>query len=195
MSCNVVADLQQSEDNFSVAPYKETPAQYRQKIEESKWYAIYTCSRHEKIVQQQLDAKTVECYLPLYQSLRRWNDRKALVDLPLFPGYLFVRIALSARLRVLTVPGVVRIISFNGKPASLTNEEIDALRASVSMQAAEPYPYLAKGTRVLIKSGPLKGLEGVVMRRKNKLRAVISIHSIMQSYAVELDLADAQPAA
>jgi transcription antitermination factor NusG len=191
MAGNVVADSQTS----LVPQYSETQARYKETIEVSKWYAIYTCPRHEKIVQQQLDAKNVECYLPIYQSLRRWNDRTALIDLPLFPGYLFVRIPLSARLRVLTVPGVVRIVSFNGKPASLTNEEIDALRASVNMQAAEPYPYLAKGKRIRIKSGPLKGLEGVVMRRKNKLRAVISIHSIMQSYAVELDLADAQLAA
>ena len=164
-------------------------------VEEVKWYALYTCPRHEKMVQQQLHAKTIECYLPLYRSLRRWNDRKALVDLPLFPGYLFVRIPLNARLRVLTVPGVIRIVSFNGKPASLTNDEIEALKASVGLHAAEPYPYLAEGKRIRIAGGPLKGLEGVVVRRKNKLRAVVSIHSIMQSYAVELDVADAQPAA
>jgi transcription antitermination factor NusG len=169
--------------------------QYRDEVEESKWYALYTCPRHEKMVLQQLNAKSIESYLPLYQSLRRWNDRKALIDLPLFPGYLFVRIPLTARLRVLTVPGVVRIVSFNGKPAALTNEEIQTLKASVSLQAAEPYPYLAEGKRIRIAAGPLKGLEGVVVRRKNKLRAVVSIHSIMQSYAVELDVADAQPAA
>ncbi|HLW51616.1 MAG TPA: UpxY family transcription antiterminator [Candidatus Angelobacter sp.] len=169
--------------------------QCRDAVEPAQWYALYTCPRHEKMVQQQLNGKTIECYLPLYQSLRRWNDRKALVDLPLFPGYLFVRIPLSARLRVLTVPGVVRIISFNGKPASLTDEEILALRASVSLRAAEPYPYLSKGRRIRIAAGPLKGLEGIVVRRKNKLRAVVSIHSIMQSYAVELDVADAEAAA
>lgn len=182
------ASFQVSNDTYLAGQYTET-------TEEAKWYAIYTCPRHEKMVQQQLDAKTVDCYLPLYQSLRRWNDRKALIDLPLFPGYLFVRIPLSARLRVLTVPGVVRIVSFNGKPASLTNEEIQAIKTSVSLHAAEPYPYLAEGKRIRIAAGPLKGLEGVVMRRKNKLRAVISVHSIMQSYAVELDVADAQPAA
>lgn len=164
-------------------------------VGESKWYALYTCPRREKMVHTQLNAKDVECYLPIYQSLRRWNDRKALIDLPLFPGYLFVRIDLSARLRVLTVPGVVRIVSFNGKPASLTNDEILAIKTSVGLRAAEPYPYLAQGRRIRITAGPLRGLEGVVVRRKNNLRAVISIHSIMQSYSVELDIADAQPAA
>lgn len=164
-------------------------------IEEEKWYALYTCPRHEKIVLPQLQAKAIESYLPTYQSLRRWNDRQALIDFPLFPGYLFIRISLSNRLRALTVPGVVRIVSFNGKPAPLSDEEIQALKASVSVRAAEPYPYLAEGKKIRIAAGPLKGLEGVVIRRKNKLRAVVSIHSIMQSYAVEMDVADARPAA
>lgn len=181
------ADLQSSYQPFLVTQSKPS--------EEAKWYALYTCPRHEKMVLQQLNGKTIECYLPLYQSLRRWNDRKALIDFPLFPGYLFVRIPLSARLRVLTVPGVVRIISFNGKPASLSDEEISTLRASVDLRSAEPFPYLAEGKKIRITSGPLKGLEGIVVRRKKKLRAVVSIHSIMQSYAVEVDVADAQLAA
>lgn len=179
------ADFQVLQESFRVR-------QYNGAIEEARWYALYTCPRHEKIVQQQLNGKAIECYLPLYQTLRRWNDRKALIDFPLFPGYLFVRIPLSTRLRVLTVPGVVRIVSFNGKPASLSDEEIRTLKASAGLHAAEPYPYLAAGKRVRVASGPLKGLEGVVVRRKNKLRAVVSIHSIMQSYAVELDVADAE---
>lgn len=170
-------------------------AHFRGTVDEAKWYALYTCPRHEKMVLQQLNSKAIESYLPLYQSLRRWNDRKALIDFPLFPGYLFVRIPLSARLRVLTVHGVVRIVSFNGKPASLSDEEIRSLKASVDLHAAQPCPYLAEGKKVRIASGPLRGLEGVVVRRKSKLRAVVSIHSIMQSYSVELDVADAQPIA
>lgn len=170
-------------------------AQYLQATDESKWFALYTCPRHEKFVYHQLNAKAVESYLPLYQSVRRWNDRTALIDVPLFPGYIFVRIPFSARLRVLTVPGVVRIVSFNGKPASLADEEIKTLQTSVAARAAEPYPYLAEGRRIRIAGGPLKGLEGIVVRRKGKLRAVISIHSIMQSYSVEVDAVDAQPSA
>jgi transcription antitermination factor NusG len=163
-------------------------------VELPRWYALYTCPRHEKVVEQQLHTRTIECFLPRYQSLRRWNDRQALIDLPLFPGYLFVRIPLTARLRVLTVPGVVSIVSFRGEPACLADEEIEAIQTSVALRTAEPYPYLAKGKSIRIANGPLKGLEGVVVRRKGKLRAVISIHSIMQSFAVEVDAADAQPA-
>src|SRR5215471_15496589 len=110
-------------------------------IDEPRWYAIYTCPRHEKVVHHQLSAKTVESYLPLYQTLRRWNDRTALIDLPLFPGYLFVRISISTRLRVLTVPGVVRLVSFSGQPACLEDHEIEALKTSVALRVAEPHPY------------------------------------------------------
>ena len=124
--------------------------------------------------------------------MRRWNDRTAWVELPLFPGYLFVNIPLSARLRVLTVPGVVRLVGFNGQLASLRDEEIRAIKSSVALQCAEPCAYLAEGVRVRIATGPLKGIEGIVVRRKGSLRAVISVHSIMQSFSVELDAVDAQ---
>lgn len=167
---------------------------YRISEEANKWYALYTCSRHEKFVQQQLTVRAFESYLPLYKSLRRWNDREAWIDLPLFPGYIFVRMDLNARVRALAVPGVVHIVSFRGQPAALTEEEIQSIQTSVAARAAEPYPYLAKGKCIQIASGPLKGLKGVVVRRKGRLRAVISIHSIMQSFAVEVDAADVLPA-
>jgi transcription antitermination factor NusG len=164
-------------------------------LEDPRWYALYTCPRHEKVVQQQLSTRSFESYLPLYKSVRRWNDRTALLELPLFPGYLFVRIQLSARLRVLTVPGVVSIVSFRGQPAFLTDGEIQTIQTSVAARAAEPYPYLAEGNCIRIANGPLRGLVGVVVRRKGKLRAVVSIHSIMQSFAVEVDAADLEPSA
>jgi transcription antitermination factor NusG len=166
---------------------------YRISDEEYRWYALYTCPRHEKFVQKQLTVRALESYLPLYRSLRRWNDREAWIDLPLFPGYLFVRVRLSARARVLTVPGVVNIVSFRGQPASLSEDEIQSIQISVAARAAEPYAYLAKGKCVQITTGPLKGLQGIVVRRKGRLRAVISIHSIMQSFAVEVDAADVGP--
>jgi len=169
-------------------------AQYRCLVNEAKWYALYTRPRHEKFVWQQLNAKSVDAYLPLYQSVRNWNDRTALIELPLFPGYLFVRIPLCERLRVLTVAGVVRLVNSGGQPACLQDEEIQAIQTSVALRAAEPHPYLATGTRIRIGTGALKGLEGIVVRRKGKLRAVVSIHSIMQSFAVEVDAGDLLPA-
>src|SRR5215472_17658750 len=100
---------------------------YRISHDECRWYALYTCPRHEKYVQKQLTVRALESYLPLSRSLRRWNDREAWIDLPLFPGYLFVRMGLNARVRALSVPGVVRIVSFRGQPASLTEEEIQSI--------------------------------------------------------------------
>jgi len=167
---------------------------YRISHDECRWYALYTCPRHEKYVQKQLTVRALESYLPLYRSLRRWNDREAWIDLPLFPGYLFVRVGLSARACVLAVPGVVHVVSFRGQPASLSEEEIQSIQISVAARAAEPYPYLAKGKCIQIAAGPFRGLKGIVVRRKGRLRAVISIHSIMQSFAVEVDAADVRPA-
>ncbi len=184
-----------SEETVGCVSQIQLPEPCDAPVEEPKWYALYTCPRHEKAVHQQLNARALESYLPVYKSLRCWNDRKALIEMPLFPGYLFVRIPLSARLRVLTVPGVVCIVTFRGQPACLTQEEIEAIQTSVALRAAEPYPYLTKGRCIRITTGPLKGLEGIVVRRKGKLRAVISIHSIMQSFAVEVDATDVQPAA
>jgi transcription antitermination factor NusG len=185
MACNAIG-YQGASEPSSIEKIKDLA------VGELKWYALYTCPRHEKVVQQQLDTKAIESYLPLYRSLRRWKDREATLELPLFPGYLFVRIPICARLRVLTVAGVVRIVSFNGQPACLSDEEIQTLKTSITLRAAEPYPYLVEGKRVRITTGPLSGLGGVIIRRKGKLRVVVSIHSIMQSFAVELDAADAE---
>src|SRR5690348_1640448 len=80
---------------------------------EQHWYAAYTCANHEKQVASQLDVRVVEHFLPLYGSVRRWKDRRVTLDLPLFPGYVFIRLALQDRLRVLEIPGVVRLVGFN----------------------------------------------------------------------------------
>src|SRR6266516_6445095 len=93
-----------------------------------RWHAIYTCSRHEKSVSRQLREKQIDCFLPLYKSVRRWKDRRKQLELPLFPGYVFVHMALKDRLQVLQLPGVVRFVNFNGKPAALPDAEIEALR-------------------------------------------------------------------
>src|SRR5437870_2014519 len=101
---------------------------------EPRWYAVYTCARHEKRVAAQLEQKTVESYLPLYNTVHRWKDRRAQVQLPLFPGYVFVRIALRERLKVLEVSGVVRLVGMQGRPAPLPEDEIVALRNGLDHQ-------------------------------------------------------------
>jgi transcription antitermination factor NusG len=156
-----------------------------------RWYAAYVCSRHEKQVVSQLQERRISCFLPVYRSLRRWKDRRKELELVLFPGYVFVHLDLRDRLRVLQLPSVVRFVSFNGHPAPLPDTEIEILsKGLASGIRAEPHPYLKIGNRVRVRSGPLAGAEGILVRRKDKFRVVLSIDLIMRSVAVEVDEAD-----
>ena len=142
-----------------------------------------------------MEGQRIDCFLPLYKSIRRWKDRRKQLDLPLFPGYIFVHIALRDRLQVLQLPGVVQLVSFSGKPAALPDAEIEALRNGLARNLrAEPHPYLTVGRRVRVRSGSVAGLEGILVRRKQKFRVVLSIELIQRSVAIEVDEADIEPA-
>jgi transcription antitermination factor NusG len=159
-----------------------------------RWYAAYTCANHEKRVRDQLEERSVESFLPLYETVRRWKDRRMHLQLPIFPGYVFVRMGLADRLRVLQVPSVVRLVGFNGQLSALPDEEMDGLKKSLAMGVlAEPHPFLGVGRRVRVKAGPLAGVEGIVIRRKNRLRLVISLELIQRAAMVEVDAADLDP--
>jgi transcriptional antiterminator NusG len=161
---------------------------------ESRWYAAYTNARHEKRVAQQMERNQIECFLPLYRTVRRWKDRRKQLELPLFPGYVFVRIALRDRLQVLRLSGVVQFVSFGGKPAALSGDDVEFLRNRISKGwQLEPHPYLQVGRRVLVHSGPFAGLEGILVRRKEKLRVVLSIQLIKRSVAVEVHESEIGP--
>ena len=158
---------------------------------EEHWYALYTCANHEKRVAAQLEARGVDHFLPLYRSARKWSDRRVQLDLPLFPGYLFVHFVWGARLRVLEIPGAVRLVGFNGQPYPLEKSEIECLRTGIrSCLQMEPHPYLTAGSRVRIARGPLTGVEGLLVRKKNIYRVVLSMDLIARSAAVEVDAAD-----
>ena len=163
------------------------PAEYLQ----PRWYAAYTSANHEKRVADQLKVRSVEHFLPLYESTRRWKDRRLKFQKPLFPGYVFVHLALKDRLRVLQIPGLARLVGFNGSPTELPDEEIEGLmkglRAGVR---AEPHPFLTVGRRVCVKAGPLAGLQGILVRRRKQARFVVSVELIQRSVAVEVDEAD-----
>src|SRR5580700_10500149 len=133
-----------------------------------RWYAAYTRANHERRVADQLAERGVENFLPQYESMRKWKDRKVRLQMPLFPGYVFVHLALQNRLQVLQVPGVAKLVGFNGTPAELPQEEIEAMRASLAIGIrAEPHPYLEIGRRVRVRAGSLAGLEGILTRKKN----------------------------
>ncbi len=158
------------------------------------WYAAYTCARHEKRAAEVLNRKAVETFLPLYEAVHRWKNGLARVQLPLFPSYIFVRIALADRLQVLEVPSIVRLVGFNGRPAPLPETDIETMRSCLGQGPSfEPHPYLQAGRPVRVARGPLEGLEGTVVRRKSHTRLVISLHLIMRSVAVEMEMADLEP--
>ena len=159
-----------------------------------RWVAVYTVARHERVVARQLEERRIETFLPLYRSLRRWKDRKKEVELALFPSYVFVRILTNNKLPVLQVPGVVSIVTFNGELAALPEQEINALRNGLDNQLlAEPCPYLKVGRRVRIVRGPMAGAEGILFRKKDRYRFVISVEVLMRSVAVEVDASDLEP--
>ena len=158
---------------------------------EPHWYAAYTCANHEKRVAGELRAREVEHFLPLHSSVRRWKDRRVQLDLPLFPGYVFVHLAAQERLRVLQVPGVVRLVGVNGSPSPMPEEDIDRIREFLGRGwHAEPHPYLQAGRRARVVRGPLAGMEGIVVRRKNRSRLVVSFELIQRSMAIEMDEGD-----
>jgi transcription antitermination factor NusG len=161
---------------------------------EPHWYAAYTCAQHEKRVAEQLAKREVAHFLPLYSSVRRWKDRRVRLALPLFPGYVFVRLVLQDRMRVLEIPRVVRLVGFGGIPTVLPEEEVEVLRSSLTDELhAEPHPFLTVGRRVRIVRGPLTSLEGILQRKKNNLRLIVSVELIQRAFAVNVDAADVQP--
>jgi len=158
------------------------------------WYAACTRSRHEKSVAKQLEERRIEYFLPMYRSVRRWKDRRKELDLVLFPGYVFVRLHWPERLQVLQLPGVLRFVTFNGLPAALPITELESLRKGLTRGVyAESHPYLRVGKRVLVRHGPLAGAKGIIIRKKEHFRIVISIDAIMRSVALEIDEGDIEP--
>jgi transcription antitermination factor NusG len=164
-------------------------------VRDSQWFAACTSPRHEKRVDQYLSLRQIEHYLPLYHPRRRWADGSIVtLDLPLFPGYIFVRIDRGERVRVLEVPGIVTFVGGTGRqPASLPEAEIEALRAGLRLRRAEPHSLLIVGQRARIRSGALAGMEGVVLRQKGSLRVVLTVNLILQSVAVEVDGTELEP--
>lgn len=161
---------------------------------EPHWYVASTCANHEKRVAQQLRMRSIPNFLPVYESVRKWKDRRKRLELPLFPGYIFVRIPVQERLRVLELASVVRLVGFGALPCALPDKEIEALQSVPSCRLqTEKYCCPAVGSRVKITHGPLQGMEGQLLRRKGLVRLVLSIEIIRQSASVEVDITDVEP--
>jgi transcription antitermination factor NusG len=156
-------------------------------LREPRWYAVFTLARHEKRVFAQCERRQIESFLPLYKTKHQWKNRCTVdLELPLFPSYSFVRIDARARVQVLQVPGVIRIVSSGQKLQPLPDDYISALRDGLLAHRIEPYTEIAVGDWVRIKSGPMAGAEGVLERRKNELRVVLRLEMLERSVSVEV---------
>jgi transcription antitermination factor NusG len=151
------------------------------------WYAIRTRSNHEKTAAALLEARGFEQFLPFRRTRKLWSDRIMESSTPLFPGYVFCRFDGKCRTPILSTQGVVSIVAFAGRPAQIADAEIEAIRAALgSGQKTELYPYLREGQKIRVEKGPLRGLEGILIKRRD-WRIVISVHLLRRSVAVEID--------
>jgi transcription termination/antitermination protein NusG len=155
------------------------------------WYAIWTRSRHEQVVLEQLSRKGFDAFLPTITRWSRWKDRKKQIDWPLFPGYCFVKLGPDDRLPVLKCTGVVSIVSFNGEIALIPDQEIDSIRQLVETDLQfDPCPLIKEGTLVEVMHGPLRGVVGRLVRKGTHARLVLAVALIGQGVSVEVDAAD-----
>jgi transcription antitermination factor NusG len=156
-----------------------------------EWFALWTRSRHEKLVRDQLQQKHVEVFLPTITKWSRWKDRKKQVEWPLFPGYCFARFDAVDRWPILKCEGVVTIVGTEGYPSPIPPVEIDSIRQLIDSELAfDPCPLIKEGMMVEVKAGPLKGVVGRLVRKGSHARLVLSVDLIGQAVSVEVDAAD-----
>jgi transcription antitermination factor NusG len=153
-----------------------------------QWFVLFVRTNQEKTTASRLDHLQIEHFLPCFRSLRQWKDRRVTLDVPLFPGYVFVRLPHAERMRVLTLPNVLYFVGSGSFPAVLTDEEIAWIGRGLQSGNAVPHEYLSEGQRVVITSGALAGLKGIMVRKVNNTRVVVSLDSIGRAFAVEVDL-------
>src|SRR5262245_51726532 len=152
------------------------------------WFAFQTKPRNEKQVGRLLTHKGYECCLPTYRQKRQWSDRVVEIELPLFPSYVFCRFNSCAIGKVVSTPGVTRVVGFGGQPAEVEAKEIEALQLlDQSGLLREPWAYIPDGTLVQVETGPLTGAQGVFCFGEDKRRLVVSVTLLQRSVAIRLD--------
>ena len=162
-------------------------------VDAPNWYALFTRHQHEKSVAIALSNKSYEVYLPLYRSVRRWQDRAKQIMLPLFPCYVFICGGMDRQLQIITTPGVIQIVGWGGHPAIVPQTHLDAVKQIIESRLnVETHPYLQCGDRVRVKAGPLMGLEGILTRKKGVARLVVSMEMLGRSAAVEIDVSNVE---
>jgi transcription antitermination factor NusG len=151
------------------------------------WYAVYTMPQSERSLARHLDLRQIESFFPTYEETRVWKNRQRVkLALPLFPSYLFVRMFERERLKVLQSPGAVQILGSINGPISIPDQEIDFLRSDFCKRRVEPYRELVVGKTVRIKYGPMQGVCGVLVQKRNNLKFVLTLGLINQHAAIEV---------
>jgi transcription antitermination factor NusG len=154
---------------------------------EPQWYALFVRSNQERRVAGGLSARGLQHFLPCYSEIHQWKDRRVNLELPLFPGYVFVRLPLVERVRALTVPNVVTLVGKKSSPSAVPDEEIEAIRNAARDGRARPHALLVEGEWVTIVAGPFIGISGILKRGGNGTRVVITVDSIARAFAVEVN--------
>jgi transcription antitermination factor NusG len=161
-----------------------------------RWYAVQTRSRHEKKVAARLQDSGVYTYLPLVPQVHHWSDRRKLIDVPLFPGYAFIRAAnyTQTAATVVRTGGVVTIVGAGARGTAIPDEQIAAIQTVLAQQfPCTTQPFLKIGQRVRVRGGALDGLQGILLARKGETSLVISVEMIQRSLAVRIDGFDVEP--
>jgi Transcription antiterminator len=155
---------------------------------EQRWFALTAKHQHEATVTRLLAAKGVTVFHPTYTVVRRWKDRNKLIQMPVFPGYVFFAGGLARRIEILSTPGVFSIVSFGNMAAEISTEEVEAIRrAAANQMPLQPHPFLSDGDRVRVTCGPLAGVSGILLRHRDTCRLILSIELLGRSAAVEID--------
>lgn len=155
-----------------------------------QWHALYTRPKYEKRVLAALTDMHLECYLPLQTTLRQWSDRRKMVEIPLFSGYVFAKVSEREYYDAVNIKGVVRYVSFGGKAANIPEKQIRLIRNLLAedLEATECLDNLPEGTPVQVQAGPLMGITGSLVKYSGKERVIIHIEEICKSVMVSIPL-------
>lgn len=162
-------------------------------FERSRWYVLFVRSNQEKRVADRLSCHAIEYFLPCCTSMRHWKDRRVELKMPLFPGYVFVRLPFLERMKVLTLPNVVSLVGTRNAPSVVSEDEIACIRKGTEHGCAAPHDCLEVGQRVVITAGAMAGIEGILLRKQNKARLIVVVESISRAFSVEIESACVRP--
>ena len=152
-----------------------------------KWIAVYTKSRHEQIVINELSKKDIESFCPMFKERRQWSDRKKWVHFPLFRSYVFARIQLKENIFVLQTIGVNKIVKFQNKISIIPDQVINDIKNIVDGgYKIQQVDYFIKGDEVSVVSGPLKGVNGIIQDLKGDSRLIMKVEAIRQAFSIEI---------